>query len=233
MSRAKQTGRSILSEHESKQLIAAWGVPVTKEALASSSDEAVAAANEIGYPVAMKIDSPDLLHKTEAGVVKLGINNDEGIRRTFDDLMSTAQGLPSGNEGESAAINGVLVQEMVAGAVEVIVGVSYDAQLGPVLLFGTGGIMVEVYRDVAFRLCPIDVMEAREMIDEVKGSRLLHGFRGQPPTDVDALAHTLAQVSQLAVNLEGTLGELDINPLMVLPEGKGVKAADALVVFKE
>ena len=233
LDRAKQTGRSTLSEHESKQLIAAWGVPVTKEALASSSDEAVAAANEIGYPVAMKIDSPDLLHKTEAGAVKLGINNDEGIRRAFDDLMSTAQGLPSGKGGESAAINGVLVQEMVAGAVEVIVGVSYDAQLGPVLLFGTGGIMVEVYKDVAFRLCPIDVMEAREMIDEVKGSRLLHGFRGQPATDVDALAHTLAQVSQLAVNLEGTLGELDINPLMVLPEGRGVKAADALVVFKE
>ena len=92
---------------------------------------------------------------------------------------------------------------------------------------------MEVYRDVAFRLCPIDVMEAREMIDEVKGSRLLKGFRGSPPADVDALARTLTQVSQLAVNLEGTLGELDINPLMVLPEGQGVKAADALVVFKD
>ena len=171
------------------------------------------------------------MHKTEAGAVKLGINNDDGVVAAYDSLMSTAQGLPGATAGSAAAINGVLVQEMVAGAVEAIVGVSYDAQLGPVLLFGTGGVMVEVYQDVAFRLCPIDVMEAREMIDEVKGSRLLKGFRGSPPADVDALAHTLANVSQLAVNLEGTLGELDINPLMVLPEGRGVKAADALVVF--
>ena len=233
LERAREAKRPVLSEHESKGLIAAWDVPVTNEVLAVSADEAVAAAKEIGYPVALKIDSPDLLHKTEAGAVKLGIGNDDDLRAAYDSLMSTAQGLPGGMAGRIATINGLLVQEMVEGATEVIVGVSYDAQLGPVLLFGTGGIIVEVYQDVAFRLCPIDVIEAREMIDEVKGSRLLKGFRGSPPADVDALTHTLAQVSQLAVNLGGTLGELDINPLMVLPEGQGVKAADALVVFKD
>ena len=122
------------------------------------------------------------------------------------------------------------MQEMVAGGVETIVGVSYDAQLGPILLFGTGGVMVEVYNDVALRLCPITWDDALEMIEEVKGARLLRGFRGAPPADVDALADVLVSVSQMAAQLEGSLGELDINPLMVLPAGQGVKAADALVV---
>jgi acetyltransferase len=134
--------------------------------------------------------------------------------------------------GDSTAINGVLVQEMVSDAVEVIVGVSYDSQLGPVLMFGLGGVMVEVYQDTAFRLCPISRSEAVEMIQEVKGSKLLQGFRGRPPADVGALAETLVQVSHLAVQLEGELAELDVNPLMVLPSGQGVKAADALAVFQ-
>ena len=125
----------------------------------------------------------------------------------------------------------MLVQEMVSDATEVIVGASYDDQLGPVLLFGTGGVMVEVYNDVALRLCPITQAEALEMVSQVKGSRLLQGFRGRPKGDINALTQTLVQVSQLAVNLEGNLSELDINPLMVLPEGLGVKAADALAVF--
>ena len=121
---------------------------------------------------------------------------------------------------------------MVSGGVEVIVGVSYDAQLGPVLLFGTGGVMVEVYNDVALRLCPITRPEAVDMINQVKGSQLLKGFRGSPVADVDALADALVQISNLAVNLEGTLSELDINPLMVLPQGQGIRAADALAVFQ-
>ena len=129
-------------------------------------------------------------------------------------------------------ILGVSVQEMVEGGVEVIVGVSYDPQLGPVLLFGTGGVMVEVYNDVALRRCPITRAEAEAMITQVKGARLLHGFRGRPPADLAALADTLVQVSHLAMHLEGHLAELDINPLMVLPQGQGVKAADALVVLR-
>jgi acetyltransferase len=135
------------------------------------------------------------------------------------------------NHIPDGTINGVLVQEMVANAVEVIVGVSYDQQLGPVLLFGTGGVMVEVYNDIALRLCPITRPEALDMVCQVKGAKLLQGFRGRPKADIEALAKTLVQVSHLAVNLEGKLSELDINPLMVLPEGQGVKAADALVVF--
>jgi acetyltransferase len=121
---------------------------------------------------------------------------------------------------------------MVTGGVEVIVGVKYDAQLGPMLLFGSGGVMVEVYNDVALRHCPIARSEALNMVAEVKGAQLLRGFRGKPPADVDALTDALVRVSHLAVHLEGHLAELDINPLMVLPAGSGVKAVDALVVLQ-
>ena len=131
-----------------------------------------------------------------------------------------------------ARINGVSVQEMIGAGVEVIIGVSCDPQLGPVLLFGSGGLMVEVYNDVALRRCPITRSEAQAMIAEVKGGRLLQGFRGRPATDLEALADTLVRVSHLAMHLEGHLAELDINPLMVLPSGQGVKAVDALVVFR-
>ena len=221
-------GRVAFSEHESKELIAAWGIPITREATADSADAAVAAAETIGYPVALKADSPDILHKTEAGVIRLGLTDAAQVRAAYADIMSNAAAAAPAE----AAINGALVQEMVSGGVEVIIGVSYDAQLGPTLLFGVGGVMVEVYNDVALRLCPITRPEALEMINQVKGSRLLHGFRGTPAADIDALAAALVSVSQLAVNLEGTLAELDINPLMVLPAGQGIKAADALAVFR-
>ena len=255
--------RRALSEHESKQLLSAWDVPVTREFLAGSMEEAVDAARAVGYPVALKVDSSDIPHKTEAGVIRLGVGSESEVRHAYDQLMSTAARFsyakevppflasekgemggfsvekvePDANAADqggakAAAINGVLVQEMVSDAVEVIVGVSYDTQLGPVLLFGTGGVMVEVYNDVALRLCPITSWDARQMIAEVKGSRLLHGFRGRPAADLDALANTLVRVSHLAVHLEGKLAEMDINPLMVLPAGWGVKAADALVVLK-
>ena len=226
ISRLTELGRATFSEHESKELVAAWGIPITNEATADSAEAAVAAAEGIGYPVALKVDSPDILHKTEAGVIRLGLTDAAQVRAAYDAVMSNAAAAVPGG-----AINGVLVQEMVAGGVETIVGVSYDAQLGPVLLFGTGGVMVEVYNDVALRLCPVTRPEALEMINQVKGSRLLYGFRGAPPADVEALADALVQISHLAVNLEGTLSELDINPLMALPQGQGVKAADALAVF--
>ena len=219
-------GNPALSEHQSKELLKAWEVTVTVESLVGSADEAVEAAQRIGFPVALKVDSPDLLHKTEAGVIRLNLAEEAQVRSAFSEVMSSAK-----SNAPDAAVNGVLVQEMVRDAVEVIVGVSYDSQLGPVLLFGTGGVMVEVYNDVALRLCPINSAEAREMVHEVKGARLLQGFRGQPTADIDALCGTLVRVSNMAVNLEGSLSELDINPLMVLPAGRGVKAADALVIL--
>ena len=217
-----------LSEHHSKGLIAKWGVPITRESLVQNADDAVAAAGEIGYPVAMKADVINLPHKTDAGLVMLGLKDGAAVREAFDMLKSNAAQAGAVGEG----LNGISVQEMIVDGVEVIVGVSYDSQLGATILFGSGGVMVEVYNDVALRLCPIDKSDALEMIADVKGARLLEGFRGRPAADIDALADTLVRVSQMAAQLDGSLAELDINPLMVLPKGQGVKAADAVAVFQ-
>ena len=191
-------------------------------------DNAVAAADEIGYPVVMKADVTNLPHKTDAGLVKLGIRNRDEVRKAFDDITSNFAN--SGAVG--ATFNGISIQEMVKDAVEVIVGISYDSQLGATMLFGSGGVLVEVYNDIALRLCPLDESDALEMISEVKGSRLLEGFRGSPAADSDALVEALVRMSQLGDQLGGTLAELDINPLMVLPAGRGVKAADAVAVLR-
>lgn len=228
---ARAPGRTTLSESESKRLVAAWGVPVAQELRVHDADAAVEAAERIGYPVVMKVDSPDILHKTEAGVVRLSVRSAQAVREAYGQLLAAAE-----RHDPAARIGGVLVQEMVQGGVEVIVGLSHDPQLGPTLLYGSGGVMVEVYNDVALRRCPIDAAQAREMLAEVKGTRLLQGFRGQPVADVDALVEVLVAVSQLGAqlgNLPGGLAELDINPLLVLPTGQGVRAVDALVLFKQ
>lgn len=226
VSKIEALGRSTLSESESKQVLAAWGIAGTCEIVATTPKAAIEAAQTIGFPVALKVDSPDILHKSEAGVVRLNLKNAAEVEQAYAEVTANAK-----RYAPQAAINGVLVQEMVAGGVEMIVGVSYDPQLGPMILFGSGGVMVEVFNDVTHRHCPINLHEAREMIAEVKGSKLLGGFRGKPAADVDALADTLVKVSRLAVHLEGKLAELDINPVMVLPKGQGVKAADALMVL--
>jgi acetyltransferase len=274
VAQALALGRPTLSESESKELLAAWGVASARERRANSAEAAVAAAEELGFPVALKVDSPDILHKTEAGVVRLNLRDAAQVRTAYAEILANAKAYlalpldgggsgggdraggnpfeqraansppprpsPFKGEGADAAsaialqarITGVSVQEMVGDGVEVIIGVNCDRQLGPVLLFGSGGVMVEVYNDVALRRCPITRSEAQAMIAEVKGARLLRGFRGRPAADLDALADTLVRVSYLAMHLEGHLAELDINPLMVLPRGQGVKAVDALVVFR-
>jgi acetyltransferase len=264
ITRALGLGRPTLSESESKQLLAAWGVTSAREHRANSAEEAVAAAEELGFPVALKVESPDILHKTEAGVVRLNLGDAAQVRTAYAEILASARtylgalplhggGVGEGNRaggntstpsrsmgegrggGEFAArssngqtqMTGVSVQEMVGEGVEVITGVNCDPQLGPVLLFGSGGVMVEVYNDVALRRCPITRSEAQATIAEVKGARLLQGFRGRPAADLEALKDTLVRVSYLAMHLEGHLAELDVNPLMVLPSGQGVKAVDA------
>ncbi len=226
--RVQALGRATLSESESKQVLGAWGIAGTREIVAPSAQAAVEAAQRLGYPVALKVDSPDILHKSEAGVVRLNLKTPEEVEQAYAEVMANAA-----RYAPNAAISGALVQEMIAGGVEMIVGISYDPQLGPMLLFGSGGVMVEVFNDVTHRHCPITRAEAQEMIGEVKGSKLLQGFRGKPAADVEALADTLVRVSHLAVHLEGKLAELDINPLMVMPAGQGVKAADALMVLQK
>jgi acetyltransferase len=227
VAKLRARGAGTLSEFDSKQVIAAWGVPVTRDLQAATADAAIAAADALGYPVVLKLDSPDVIHKTEAGAVRLGLSDAVAVRAAYDELMAGA-----GAHAPHARIRGVLVQEMVTDGVEVIVGVSYDQQLGPMLLCGSGGVLVEVYDDVALRCCPITPAEAKDMILQIKGARLLSGFRGRPAADVEALVDTLVNVSHLAVCLEPCLAGLDINPVMVLPVGRGVKSVDALVALR-
>jgi acetate---CoA ligase (ADP-forming) len=219
-------GRKTLTEYEARRFLAHWQVTGVREERTTSIEAALAAAGQIGYPVVLKVESPDIPHKTEAGVVRLGVQSEVELRQAYTEIRRNAE-----RHAPQAQVLGVLVQEMVRGGIEAIVGLSQDALFGPVLLFGMGGIFVELYQDVALRACPITPSDAHEMLQEVKGARLLEGFRGQPAADVEALIQLLVGVSQLGAQCEGDIRELDLNPLLVLPRGQGVRAADALIVL--
>ena len=212
------------SEHFAKQALADYGIGVTREILVSNAAAAVEAARTLGYPVVLKVQSPDIPHKTEARVVRLGVDSDTAVALAFDEIMRNAQAYQA-----DARIEGVLVQEMVAGGIETILGVTNDPLFGPAVMFGLGGIFAEVLHDVSFRLAPVTYSVALEMIDEIKGSAVLKGARGAAPADIDALAGAIVRVSAMAIDLQDHLAELDINPLFVLPKGQGVKAGDALL----
>jgi acyl-CoA synthetase (NDP forming) len=213
-----------LSEFESKRILAEYGIPVTREALARSAEEARAAAERVGYPVALKVQSPDIAHKTEARAVRLGIRDATELTAAHDEILANAR-----EHSPGATIDGVLVQEMVAGGIETIVGITNDSAFGPAVMFGLGGIFAEVLEDVTFRLAPVTAAAAREMISEIKGYPLLAGARGKPPADVDALADAIVRLSALAIDLKDHVAALDVNPLFVMERGKGVVAADALI----
>jgi acyl-CoA synthetase (NDP forming) len=213
-----------LSEVEGRRLLAAYGIPGPREGVAQTANEAVAIADSIGYPVVLKILSPDILHKTEIGGVRVGLADGEAVEDAFRQVMDAA-----GQHHPSARMDGALVQEMVVDGVEVILGLLRDPDFGPAVLYGSGGILVELLRDSSLRLPPLTRAQALAMIDETKGARLLRGFRGRPAADVDGLADALLRLSQLALDLGDLISALDINPLVVLPAGQGVLAVDALV----
>ena len=219
--------KGTLSEHRSKALLACYGLPCTREHLARDDEAAVRVARETGGPVALKIQSPDIPHKTEAKAIRLGILGDEAVRRAFREVMDAALAYSPG-----AAIEGVLVQEMVEGGHEVLLGVSRDPTFGPVLTVGLGGVYVEVLKDLVFRLPPLSAQESLEALRELRAYPLLQGFRGRPRVDIGALAGCIERISWLAVDLQDCVAELDINPLRVLAEGRGVRVVDALVVLK-
>jgi len=219
-----QAARDDLSEYRAKELLARYGIATTAEALATDAQEAGRIAARIGFPVVLKVQSPDIPHKSEAGGVRIGLRNAQEVERAYGEIVASVRAYAS-----NAAIEGILVQEMVEDAVEAIVGINNDPLFGPALMFGLGGIFTEVLKDVAFRLAPITLSVAREMIRQIKGYPVLAGARGRPPCDVEALAQVLCRLSAMAIDLEGPLAELDINPLFVLPEGRGVKAGDALI----
>ncbi|MGE0557328.1 MAG: acetate--CoA ligase family protein [Burkholderiales bacterium] len=216
-----------VAEYAAKQVLAEYGIPVTQETLATSRDAAVAAARKIGFPVVMKVQSANISHKTEAKAVKLNVADAAGVAAAYDEILKNARAYKA-----DARIDGVLVQEMVGGGIEAIVGITNDALFGPAVMFGLGGIFAEVMKDVSFRLAPITPAIAREMVEEIKGYPVLAGARGKPPADLDALVDTLVKLSALAMDLKDHVGELDINPLLVMPKGQGVKAADALIRMK-
>jgi acyl-CoA synthetase (NDP forming) len=216
---------SSLNEFESKKLLRLYGLPTVREGLARSPEEAVQLAQEMGYPVVLKVCSSDILHKTEADAVRLGLASDTEVRSAFEDLLSKSH-----RYRPEAKIDGVLIQEMVQGSEEVIIGMFQDQNFGPAILFGLGGVFVEIMKDVSLRIPPLSRTEAEEMIREVKGFRLLDGYRGREPKDIEVLIDALVRFSRLCVDLKGEIQTAEINPLMVLKKGEGVKAVDALIV---
>jgi acetyltransferase len=224
--RVRADGRVTMGDAEAREILQALDIPVPASELARTADEAVAIANRIGYPVVMKIASPDILHKTDIGGIKLNITSESEVRDAFDLLVYRAQRFMP-----DATIWGCQVQQMVKGGREVIVGMNRDPQFGPLLMFGLGGIYVEALKDVTFRVAPIDRREAKEMLSEIKAFRLLRGVRGEKPADLDAIADTILKISQLATEFPEIV-ELDINPVMVFEAGKGVMGVDMRLALK-
>lgn len=213
------------TERESKAFLAAHGIPVTRERLARTAGEAGSAAGEIGFPVVMKIESAQIPHKTEAGGVRIGLRDEAAARAAFDEIMASARAYAPG-----ATLDGVLVQEMVAGGVETIAGLSRQEPFGMGLVFGAGGVLVELVKDAALALAPIDAGEARELVSRTRAAKLLAGYRGAPAADLDALSALLANLSGIGAAYADVLETVDLNPVSVLPQGKGVRVLDALVI---
>jgi acyl-CoA synthetase (NDP forming) len=216
---------STLSESESKRLLRHYGIGVAEDILVANPDDAILAARKLGYPVALKVDSPDIQHKTEARIVKLNVDSDDSVKKNYNEILRNAE-----LYNPSARINGVSVQEMVPEGIELILGGKVDPVFGPAVLVGSGGIYVEVLKDYSLRLAPFKLEIAYEMIDSLKGKSILYGARGKQASDIDALAETLVKLSYLMADLRNEIRELDINPVLLHGKGEGLKAVDALVI---
>jgi succinyl-CoA synthetase beta subunit len=212
-------GRLALSEYEAKQVLAAYGVPVTREVLAKTPDEAVAAAGELGYPVVLKACSPSLMHKSDTGLVELGLADEAAVRSAFDRISFRL----------TAEADGMLVSEMVSGKRELVVGMNRDPQFGPCVMLGLGGVMTEIFKDAVFRMAPVDPIEVAEMAGSLKAAKLLDAFRGEAPADRDALYRCVIGAGRIGLDWDA-VSEIDINPVLVSADGR-VKAVDALIVL--
>jgi acetate---CoA ligase (ADP-forming) len=227
MAKVRAAGRTFLMEPEAYEVMEAYGFPVVRSQLTASPEEAAAAAEDIGYPVVMKITSPDVIHKFDFGGVRVGLEDEVDVRAAFQEIRQSVL-----SRNPKARIEGILVEEMAAKGEEVILGVSNDPQFGPILMFGLGGIYVEVLEDVTFRLAPVTELSARRMITTTRTFKILDGFRGGPVYDIPAIEDCLKRLSQLAVDFD-KIRELDINPLIVYPAGKGCAIVDARIILKE
>jgi 4-hydroxybutyryl-CoA synthetase (ADP-forming) len=227
LSSVSNQGRTNLLEDEGYSVLQAYGFPVPKSILVNSEDEAVKAATEIGFPVVMKISSKDIIHKSESGGVKVGLKNPDDVKNAYTTILSNVK-----NYNPNAKIEGVLVQEMVTNSKELILGAKQDKLFGPLLMFGLGGIYVEILKDVNFRLAPISESEALEMIESIKTISLLKGARGEKSSDIASVVDCLLRLSQLLVDFP-EIEEFDINPLLVLEEGRGSRVVDVRIGLKK
>jgi acyl-CoA synthetase (NDP forming) len=218
----------VLTEAEAKALLACYGLPLPAEALATNADEAVAAADRIGVPVALKVQSMDITHKTEAGAVALGVSGETAVREAYQRVLASAKSAHPG-----ALMEGVLVQAMAPPGCEMILGVVRDPTFGPMLMVGLGGIHVEVLRDTVFAPVPIGHEEALSLLGELKGAALLEGARGAPPADRAALAELIVTLSRFAADHGDLIEEIDLNPVIVHPQGQGLSVVDALIVKRK
>lgn len=224
--RALGEGRNKLLEHEAYEFLKAYELPVPKFGLATTKDEAADIAERIGYPVVLKIVSQDIVHKSDVGGVKVNISSEQEVRKWFEVIMGNVK-----SRVPTARISGILIQEMVPQDIEVIVGATRDAVFGPVVMFGLGGIFVEVLRDVSLRITPLTEYDAEEMLEEIKAARILQGYRGAPPRDKKALVDIILKVGKLMEEIP-EVTDVDLNPIMVFPEGAGAKIADARILIK-
>jgi len=220
---ARKQGRKFLLEPEAKTVCMKYGIPVTKFKVASSKEEAVKFAEEIGYPVVLKIVSPDIIHKSDVGGVMLNLQSAKEVGKAYDRMIENVK-----KQKPEAKILGVSVQEMAPPSTEVIVGAIKDPQFGPTLMFGLGGIFVEVLKDVTFRVAPITEEDAKEMIREIKAYPILEGFRGAPPADIEAIVQILVNTSRLMME-NPEISELDLNPIIVYEDG--AKTVDARIIL--
>ena len=221
---AIKNNKTVLTLEESRRIMELSGIPLNKSKLVTTEEDAVKYANEIGYPIVMKIVSPQVIHKTEVGGVKVNISSDDEVKKVYNEIIShTKEKVPD------AEITGILLEEMVHGT-EFIIGTTEDPQFGPMIMFGVGGIFVEVYKDVSFRLVPITNGDAKDMLKEIRGKALLDGVRGLPKADIEQLTKILMNVSDL-VNKNPEIKEMDINPLIITKSG--AIAADARILLKE
>jgi len=218
-----KTDHKVITEEASKSILKSYGVKVPPYALVTTPKQAVKAAKKIGYPLVMKIVSPQILHKTDVGGVKVGIDNDKDVKKTFNDMYKRL------SKKRGVEVKGVLLEKMVPKGVELIVGLQVDPQFGPAIMVGLGGVMTEVFKDVAFRMLPITTSDAKSMLDELKGAKILKGFRGSKPIDMDMLAKALVQIGKLGVENADYVNSIDFNPVVVYP--KSYYVVDAKIIL--
>ena len=223
----RKDGRRELIELESKRVLTAWGVQVNRTELARDLSEAIKVAREVRYPIVLKIASPDIIHKSEAKGVKVGLSSELELRQSFGELIDNARAYKP-----DAKILGVTIQEYLPPAREVIVGTLQDPSFGATVMFGLGGVWVEILEDVSFKLAPLSAEDARGMVQEIKGYPVLAGIRGAPPADINALVDIIQKVGQLAHEFP-EIAEMDLNPIFAFDDGKGAVVADARIILGE